>query len=69
VRQSTDLIRDRSLISEDDLAAGGLLVELADANDVRDLGTEGLHRQAEHVDAGATTRSPSISIAYSRRAA
>jgi hypothetical protein len=36
---------------EDDLAAGRLLVELADADDVLDLGDEVLHRQAEHVDA------------------
>src|SRR6266545_1489105 len=35
---------------EDDLATGGLLVELADADDVLDLGDEVLHRQAEHVD-------------------
>src|SRR5919204_1885958 len=37
---------------EDDLAAGGFLVELADADDLVDLGNEVLHGEAEHVDGG-----------------
>src|SRR5919204_1129246 len=37
---------------EDDLAAGGFLVELADADDLVDLGNEVVHGEAEHVDGG-----------------
>ncbi len=35
---------------EDDLSAGGFLVELADADYVVDLGDEVLHGELEHVD-------------------
>ena len=40
----------RGLLGEDDLAAGGHLVELADGDDVLDLRDEVVLRQAEQVD-------------------
>ena len=39
-------------LGEDDLAAGSLLVELADADDVLDLWDEVVDRQPEHVHRG-----------------
>src|SRR5688572_17888776 len=44
------VITPASMSGEDDLAAGSLLVELADGDDVADLGDEVVLLQAEQVD-------------------
>src|SRR5687767_14364071 len=50
-RSLTDSTGASDGLREDDLAAAGLFVELADADDLLDLGDEVLDREAEHVDA------------------